>query len=95
MLPDNKNLTLRILWTEYHGPIAEAKKNDPAYPYTQARKKALQRRTQLVDNIEAMAKKNEVPVESIIATLGVTYKDKTINFIREDLRKKQKQLQIL
>lgn len=90
MLPDNKSLTLRVLWTEYHGPIAEAKKNDPAYPYTQARKKALQRRSQVVDAIEAMAGKDEVPVESVIATLGVTYKDKTINFVREDLKKKKK-----
>ncbi|KAI7817380.1 hypothetical protein BC939DRAFT_481243 [Gamsiella multidivaricata] len=77
------HLSARQAWDEYHGPVAEAKRQDSTWASTKARNRAYQRRGQLVKLIMARAEKEKQSIEPILDTLTTSYKGRSINFARE------------
>ncbi|KAF9180590.1 hypothetical protein BGZ51_006094 [Haplosporangium sp. Z 767] len=57
MLSDSgESLTVRQAWDEFHDPIAQAKRMDPAWPYTLLRKKLYSRRRKFINLTKENAK---------------------------------------
>ncbi|KAF8908740.1 hypothetical protein BGZ58_006074, partial [Dissophora ornata] len=65
MLADNGQLTVCQAWDEYHGPIAAARRQDSSWPYTTARRRALQRRQQFIALIKANAEEDGHSTEAV------------------------------
>ncbi|KAG0346662.1 hypothetical protein BGZ54_005136, partial [Gamsiella multidivaricata] len=83
-------------WDEYHGPIAAARQQDSDWPFTPARRKALQRWQQFIGLVkvrmeEEKEKEEGHSVESLqnfLDAMTAQYKNKTINSIREEFLKR-------
>ncbi|KAF9177002.1 hypothetical protein BGZ50_009332 [Haplosporangium sp. Z 11] len=89
MLPGSGgSLTVRQTWDEFHGPIAQAKRIDPAWPYTLPRKKLSNRRRKFINLIKVNAKGDQ-SIETVVDAPTVTHKGQSINSILQQLEKAQ------
>lgn len=95
MRADSKQFTIRQMWDEFHGPVSEAKEQDPAWPYTSARSKLFRRRRQMVELLKQMAVYKGQPVEKVIDETSERCEGFTINAIRLLLLAEKKEKNIV
>lgn len=95
MRADSKQFTIQEMWDEFHGPVSEAKKQDPAWPYTSARSKLFRRRRQLVELLKQVAQHKDEPIEKVVNDTSERCEGVTVNVIRLTLLAEKKEKHIV
>ncbi|KAF9936384.1 hypothetical protein BGZ65_002454 [Modicella reniformis] len=85
MLPDSGSLTVKQAREEFHGPVTKAKAEDRKWPYTEARKKAYNRRREFIDLIKRQAYEERRSIDEVLETLTTKFKNSTILLLLKSL----------